>query len=291
MSRCGTSGHVDVEQPRCADGCCGDGAEIRSTTTLAAVSKWRPILLVSDTAIDGMPEQIALGRGGDGARVDRVVAHVGAVIDARDHHVRQLVEQAGHREMHAVGRRAVDEQETVGRAAHGQRPIERQRVGRAAAVALGRDDGDLGVRSELSGEAFQTGREVAVVVAEQDAHRVGWRIRAGRFRHRHAAAIICEGCAESRERSKPLAETDRLAARGRRRHCDCVRARAALRRTAFAFASGIGFVLALFCRPVARKHGSHLRMRFDLEQCRVKRCGDARPRCAREPDHLVTTAA
>ena len=66
---------------------------------------------------------------------------IGAEIDARDHHVGQPVEQARHREVDAVGRRAVDEQEAVGRAANGQRPVERQRIRRAAAVALRRDHG------------------------------------------------------------------------------------------------------------------------------------------------------
>ena len=61
-------------------------------------------------------EQEPFGRGGHGARVDRVVAHVGAEIDARNHHIRQLVEKAGHCQMHAISRRAIDEKEAVGRA-------------------------------------------------------------------------------------------------------------------------------------------------------------------------------
>ena len=116
-------------------------------------------------------QEITFGGGSDGTRINRVVAHVGAVIDARDDHLRQVVEQARDREVDAVGRRPVDEEEAVGSTPHGKRPVERQRVRRAGTVALRRDDGDVGVRSKLSGEAFQTGREVAVVVTEQDAHR------------------------------------------------------------------------------------------------------------------------
>ena len=81
-----------------------------------------------------------------------------------------MLEQSGDGEMDAIGRSAVDEQEAVGRAPHGQRAIERQRVRRAAAVALRRDDGDLGVRRELGREAFESGREVAVVIGKENAH-------------------------------------------------------------------------------------------------------------------------
>ena len=58
-------------------------------------------------------------------------------------HVGKLVQQSGHRKMNAIGRRAVDELEAVRRAAHGQRPVERQRVRRAAAIAFRRDDRQL----------------------------------------------------------------------------------------------------------------------------------------------------
>ena len=85
-------------------------------------------------------------------------------------HVRLVVEQAGDREVDAVGRRAVDEEEAVGRAADHQRPVERQRVGGAAAIALGRDHRDLAVRRERPREVLESGREIAVVVGEQDAH-------------------------------------------------------------------------------------------------------------------------
>src|SRR5204863_5836364 len=116
-------------------------------------------------------QKIPLGGTRNGTRINRVVAHVRTVIDARDDHLRQVIEQPRDREMDAVGGRAVYEQKAVRSTSHGERPVQRQRVRSAGAVALRRDDGDVGMRSKLSGEAFQTGREVAVVVTEQDAHR------------------------------------------------------------------------------------------------------------------------
>ena len=81
-----------------------------------------------------------------------------------------VIEHAGDGQMHAVGRRAIDEVEAVGRAAQAQRPVERQRIAGAAAVALGRDDGDVGDRRQRLGERLDARGEIAVVVAQQDAH-------------------------------------------------------------------------------------------------------------------------
>ena len=107
-----------------------------------------------------------------------------------------VVEQAGDGEVHAVGRRAVDEQEAVGRAAHRQRPVERQRIRRAAAVALRRDHGDLGQRRQRRGEMLDARGEVAVVVGEEDAHRGSGRRR--RKAVPAAGSIITAGPAAAR---------------------------------------------------------------------------------------------
>jgi hypothetical protein len=115
-------------------------------------------------------EQETLGGGGDGARIDRVVAHVGADIDSRHHHVRQPVEHAGHRQMDAVGRRAIDVVEAVRRALQRQRAIERQRIARAAAVTLGRHHGDLGDVGQRARQVLDSRREITIIVAEQDPH-------------------------------------------------------------------------------------------------------------------------
>ena len=115
-------------------------------------------------------EQVALGGGGDGAGIDRVVAHVGAEVDAGDDEVGREVEQAGDGDVHAVGRRAVHREVAVRRAAHGERPVEGQRVGGAGAVALGRDHGHLPQLAQGLGQQCNARREVAVVVRHQDAH-------------------------------------------------------------------------------------------------------------------------
>ena len=119
-------------------------------------------------------EQIAFHRRRHRARIDRVVAHVGAEIDAGNDHVGQLFEHAGHGQMHAIGGRAIDEEEAVGGTPQVQRPVQRQRIGGAAAVALGRHHGDLGQAGERSGQRLDTRSEVAVVVAEENARLGAW---------------------------------------------------------------------------------------------------------------------
>jgi len=75
-----------------------------------------------------------------------------------------MVQHAGHRQMNAIGRRAVDVMKACRRLTQHQRAVERERIGRAAAVALGRHDGDIGERGERLRQCGQTGREVAIVV-------------------------------------------------------------------------------------------------------------------------------
>ena len=95
----------------------------------------------------GHAQQMAFGSGRHGAGINRVVAHIGAVIDARDDNIRALIEQAGHRDVNAVGWRAIDiEKATVG-LAHRKRAIKGQGVGRTTAVPL---RGNHGNRSELT---------------------------------------------------------------------------------------------------------------------------------------------
>ena len=115
-------------------------------------------------------EQIALGCRRDSPRVDGVIAHVRAQIDAGDDHVGHLLEQSGHGEVNAVRRRAVYELEAVRGFAHRKRPIQGERVGGAAAVALGCDYGDARKAGERFCKDRDAGREVPVVVAEQNAH-------------------------------------------------------------------------------------------------------------------------
>mmetsp|Transcript_83101 Transcript_83101/g.231204 ORF Transcript_83101/g.231204 Transcript_83101/m.231204 type:complete len:332 (-) Transcript_83101:616-1611(-) len=115
-------------------------------------------------------EQIALGGRRDGARVQGVVAHVGAVVDARDHQVGPVAEQAGQCQVDTVRRRAADVAEAIRGTVDIERPVQRQRVGRAAGVLLGRDDVDLAKALAGLHERRQARREVAIVIGNQDAH-------------------------------------------------------------------------------------------------------------------------
>ena len=63
-------------------------------------------------------KQIAFHRGAHGARVNRVVAHVGAVVDARHHEVGFVIEQACQRNVHAIRRRAIHVAKTVAGLVH-----------------------------------------------------------------------------------------------------------------------------------------------------------------------------
>jgi hypothetical protein len=152
-------------------------------------------LLHSETAIDGTPSRKAFGRRRDGTGVDRVVAHVGAEVDAGDDHIRQFVEHPGDRQMHAVGRRAVDVIEAVGRALQGKGAIERQGVAGAAAIAFGRDDGDVGDLGKRARQPLDSRREVTVVVAGLK-HRQGIQQPARRRPRRR-------GCPNTRQAAKP----------------------------------------------------------------------------------------
>ena len=107
----------------------------------------------------------------DGARADRVVAHIRAVVDPRNHHVRQTLEKARNSKVDTVRRRSVHVQEAVRRLAHRQRAIQRERVAGAAAVPFGRYNGNFAKRCETFGERGEPGREITVVVGKEDPHQ------------------------------------------------------------------------------------------------------------------------
>src|SRR5206468_3205085 len=78
-----------------------------------------------------------------------------------------------------------------------QRPVEREGVGGPAAVALGGDDRDVAEGAHRLGEGGESGRVVAVVVREQDAH-AGRKLYVTKRRHPPTG-----GGLESRLRSHP----------------------------------------------------------------------------------------
>ena len=107
---------VDVEQPgRCRRRLGAAPARSRSRATRAAASRCAQPFCDLRERDRRNAEQVAFHRRGDGARVERVVAHVGAVVDAGDDQVGPVLEQPGERDVDAVGRRAVDVAKAVGR--------------------------------------------------------------------------------------------------------------------------------------------------------------------------------
>jgi hypothetical protein len=92
-------------------------------------------------------EEIPLHGRSHGAGVERVVSHVGAVVDAREHEVGPLAHHPGQGQVHAVGRRAVDHVHGVPARAPGledvERPPESQGVAGAAGVLLGGEHRDV----------------------------------------------------------------------------------------------------------------------------------------------------
>src|SRR5690606_20601118 len=66
---------------------------------------------------------------------------------------------------------SVDEIVAVRGAAHRQRPVERQGIGGAGAIALGRHDRDLAHLAQRFGKERDARREITIVVGHQDPHR------------------------------------------------------------------------------------------------------------------------
>ena len=118
------------------------------------------------------PKKSAFDCRGHRARVQRVVAKIGAVVDARHHNVVLEIEQAGDRQMHAVGGRAVDIVRigVVARGAH--RHIQRQRIARTAAVSIRCDDGDGAQGLDRKTKRRQALGSIAVVIGKQNLHRL-----------------------------------------------------------------------------------------------------------------------
>jgi len=119
-------------------------------------------------------KEIAFHRRSHGARVERVVAHVGAVVDARQHQVGPLRQHPSHGQVHTIRRRAVDDPEAfdmvAARFKDRQRPAQRERVGRAAGVLFGGDDVDLTEPFAGPHQGGQSRSKVSVVVGNEDAH-------------------------------------------------------------------------------------------------------------------------
>src|SRR5581483_7386974 len=165
----GDVGHVDVEKHRLAEGRPGKALDQLERHADGALK------MLAGLAGEGHrdrrnAEQIAFDRGGDGAGVDRVVAHVGAEIHSGDDDIRCEIEQSGHRDVHAIGGCAVNGVVAIRGAAHHQRPVEGERVRGPRAVALRGDDRDLAEPRQGLRKQGDTRREVTVVVGDENFH-------------------------------------------------------------------------------------------------------------------------
>ena len=116
-------------------------------------------------------EMAALERRRHSARVQHVVPEVPARVDARHHEVRVPIEKPGEREVDAVGRRALDHDEAVLARFRPKRNAERERVARSAPIPVGGRYRHLPVLREGAPQAHEPRRAVAIVIAQEDAHR------------------------------------------------------------------------------------------------------------------------
>ncbi|CPP10934.1 Uncharacterised protein [Bordetella pertussis] len=156
-------GDIDVEQDR-------RGQRLRDLALdhLAGGARGRfdvlPAFFDQREGDRGDAEQVALAGRGHRAGIKRVVAHVGAVVDAGHHQVGTRIHQAGQGDVHAIGRRAVDVDEAVGSGAHRQRPVQGQGVRGAAVIRLRRDHGQFAQPGQRLDQRFQPGGVVTIVV-------------------------------------------------------------------------------------------------------------------------------
>ena len=113
-----------------------------------------------------------LGGRCDRSRVDDIISQIGAVIDASHHHVRFRAHQLVDRQMHAVGRRALHRiVAAFVDAGDPQRYFQRQRVTRAAAVAIRRHHNDLTTRAQRLAEGTNALGMHTIIITDQNSHR------------------------------------------------------------------------------------------------------------------------
>ena len=131
-------------------------------------------------------QEAAFRRRGHRARIQHVVAEIGAMVDAGDDHIRILIEQSGQGQVYAIGRRAVHAINTVSRPVDAQRRIQSQRMTRAALIAIRRDNDDVGEvrkRQRQRGEAIGL---VAIIVTKQYSHLEASAGMMGRKKDKHS---------------------------------------------------------------------------------------------------------
>src|SRR5882757_3810016 len=119
-------------------------------------------------------EKAALDGGRNRARIQYVVAEIRPVVDAGNHHVVFVVKETGDGEMDAISRGPGNIVHTGLRLEDAQRHVERERVARTAAIAVGGYYGHrhIGERGEGVSQTADAFCAEAVIVADQYLH--GW---------------------------------------------------------------------------------------------------------------------
>ena len=167
-------GNVDVEQPGLAAGALahppGGHAQHDVTRLQRGVFKVRPALLHLRKGNGRNAKEIAFHRRSHRAGIQRVVAHVRAVVHAGKHPVGLEIGQDMQPRVDAVGRRAVHKIKAVFRLPHAQRLVQGERITRAAAVAFGGDHAHVGKFAGQPRQQCNAPCQIAVVVGNQDIH-------------------------------------------------------------------------------------------------------------------------
>ena len=115
-------------------------------------------------------KQITLHGGPHGAGINGVVAHVGTVVDTRQHQVRAVVQQPRQGDVDTISRRAIDIAKTIGRTLHIQRCVQGQRIGLGAVVVLGGHHFDRGDVFERLVQRHNARSPKTIVVANKNFH-------------------------------------------------------------------------------------------------------------------------
>ena len=164
--------HIDIEQNRSGGILFPAGKETLDDFSCHGRSRrqFRPPLvdLAERNGVDA--EDIAFDGGGHRTRIHRIVAHVGAAVDAGHDQIGTVVEKPRQGQMHAIRGRSAHHEDIFGSVGYRKRFIERERIARAAVVMLGRYDGNAAESAHFVGKRIDAGRHVAVVIADENMH-------------------------------------------------------------------------------------------------------------------------
>jgi hypothetical protein len=130
-------------------------------------------------------EREPLHGGRDRARVEHVLAHVLAVIDAAEHEVRSLRHERFDRDHHAVRRRAIHREPTLAAPHRPEWMMQGERVARRALLAVRGNHGDLAERFGSAHQTLESVGEDPIIVRTKEPHQ-----RSAPTENRHSAPMI-----------------------------------------------------------------------------------------------------